>query len=238
MQDTFKMQNKVENKLLLKILFLLVFCATFSQVNAQTINRNYFRNSDQSEVLTTSKANENSSTENTNQTSSQTQNYVRPNAEKRFKRYANSVIGPFALIGTAFSAGISTVANEPEEWKKNGEGFARRFASNLGRSAIRETIIYGTDEVLKIDSRFYRSQKRDTGSKIKNALLSTVTARKPNGKRVLGVSRIVGTYTANVISAETWFPKRFDYKDGLRGGTASLGFNALFNLFREFVLKK
>lgn len=170
--------------------------------------------------------------------SAQTFVYTRPNAEKRFKRYVNSVVGPFTLLGNAIGAGFGTIANEPEEWGKKPEGFGRRFASNLGRSAIRNTTIYALDETLKLDSGFYRSQKRDPGSRVKNAVLSTFTARKTNGKRVVGVPRLVGTYTGSVIAAETWFPKRFDYKDGLRDGTVSLGFNTLVNLFREFVLKK
>lgn len=164
--------------------------------------------------------------------------YVRPSAEKRFKRYLNNTFGPFALAGNAISAGISTATNEPEEWGKKWEGFGRRFASDLGRSVIEETTTYGLDEALKLDSGFYRSQKRDAGSRIKNALLSTVTARKPNGKRTIGVPRIAGIYTGAIVAAEAWFPSRFDYKDGLRNGTISLGANAAFNLFREFVLKK
>lgn len=167
----------------------------------------------------------------------QTNSYVRPDAKTRFKRYADNTIGIGALIGSAFGAGIGTAANEPEEWKGNWNGFGRRFASNMGRGAIRETAVYGLDEVLKLDSHFYRSEKRNVGSRVKNALISTVTARKTNGERTIGVSRLVGTYSASVIAAEAWYPKRFDYKDGLKSGTISLGVNAAFNLFREFIWK-
>lgn len=168
---------------------------------------------------------------------SQTNSYVRPDAKKRFKNYVNNTLGISALASSAFGAGIGTAANEPEEWKGNWEGFGRRFASNMGRNAIKETAVYGLDEALKLDSGFYRSEKRDAGSRIKNALLSTVTARKTNGERTIGVPRLVGTYTAHIIAAETWYPKRYDYKDGLKSGTISLGINAAFNLFREFIWK-
>ena len=47
--------------------------------------------------------------------------YVRPDAEKRFKRYLNDTVGPFSWVGTAASAGIATASNEPEEWGKTGE---------------------------------------------------------------------------------------------------------------------
>ena len=168
----------------------------------------------------------------------QNQTYVRPNADKRFKKFVSDTFGPFALLGNGVGAGFSTLSNEPEEWGKNWEGFGRRFASNLGRNVIQNTAIYGLDEALKLDSGFYRSKKRDVGSRVANAFLSTVTARKPNGKRTVGVPRLVGTYTGSIIAAEAWFPARYDWKDGARSGTILLGVNAAFNLVKEFILKK
>lgn len=163
--------------------------------------------------------------------------YVRPDKKTRFNRYVNSMFGPVALARNAATAGFSTLRNSPEEWDKSVEGFGRRFASNLGKSVIKNTTIYALDESLKFDSRFHKSRKRDFGSRLTNALISPVTARNKNGKRVFGFPRVAGTYTSSIVAAETWFPKRFDYKDGLRNGTISLGTTALFNVFKEFVLK-
>lgn len=168
----------------------------------------------------------------------QNNTYVRPDSKTRFRRYVNSVVGPIALARTMVSAGFATWRNSPEEWGKNWEGFGRRFASSLGRSAIRNTTMYGLDEALKYDSQFYRSKKKGFGARFGNALISPVTARNQNGKRVIGVPRLVGTYTASIVAAETWYPDRYDYKDGLKNGTVSLGLNAAFNLFKEFIWKK
>lgn len=99
-------------------------------------------------------------------------------------------------------------------------------------------MIYGIDEAFKLDSHFYRSKKRDVGSRVANAFLSTVTARTTSGKRTIGVPRIIGTYTANVIAAEAWLPPRYNWKDGIKSGTISLGVNSLFNLVKEFAFKK
>lgn len=164
--------------------------------------------------------------------------YVRPTAEKRFKRYVNDTVGPFAWVGVAASAGFSTIRNEPDEWGKSAKGFGKRFASTFGKNVIRNTAIYGIDEALKIDSHFYRSTKRDFGSRAGNAIASTFTARTASGKRTVGVSRIVGTYAANVIAAEAWYPPRYNWKDGMKSGTISLGINSLFNLVKEFAFKK
>ena len=71
-----------------------------------------------------------------------------------------------------------------------------------------------------------------------NAVISPVTARDPEGKRVFGYPRIVGLYTANIISHETWYPSRFDWKDGVKTATVSMGVSVGYILIKEFILKK
>lgn len=178
-------------------------------------------------------------TSQTDQTLDQTpEPYVRPDGKKRFNRYVKSIFGPVSLAKDLASAGISTATNSPEEWGPHWQGFGRRFASNLGKSAIKNTTQYALDETFKLDSNFYRSRRRNIGARLKNAVISPFTARTKNGRRVFGFPRLVGTYSSNIIAAETWYPKRYDYKNGLRSGTISLGTNILFNLVKEFFFKK
>jgi hypothetical protein len=164
--------------------------------------------------------------------------YARPTAAERRKRYINSLVGPVTIGRQVFNAGVSTWQNSPEEWGTKWEGFGRRFASNVGRNAIRQTILYGLDSALDVDSHFYRSKKKDFGSRFRNAVISPVAARDRKGKRVVSVPRIAATYTSSIVAYEAWYPERYDWKDGVRSGTISLGFNAAFNLFKEFVWKK
>jgi hypothetical protein len=164
--------------------------------------------------------------------------YTRPDSKTRFNRYVKSIFGPVALGKTVVSAGYSTWRNSPEEWSPTWEGFGRRFASGVGKNAIKQTTIYTLGEAFKLDSGFYRSTRKDTGGRLGDALLSTFVARKPDGKKVFGFPRIAGTYASSVIAAEAWYPKRFTYKDGLKNGTISLGLNVAFNVFKEFFLKK
>lgn len=161
--------------------------------------------------------------------------YVRPSGKQRFKSYIKSMFGPVALATRVGKSGFYTWTNSPEEWGDTWEGFGRRFASSTGTSIIKNSTMYGLDEVLKVDSRFYRSKKRDIGSRVKNALLTTVTSRKPDGSRTVGIPKIAGTYAASIIAAEAWFPDRYSWKNGVRGGTFSLGFHAGWNLLKEFV---
>lgn len=149
-----------------------------------------------------------------------------------------SMFGPMALGKDVLSAGWSTWRNSPEEWGDHWEGFGRRFASSVGKGIIKGTIVYGLDESFKLDSHYYRSKNKSAGARIKNALISPVTARDRNGKRVLGFPRLVGGYTASIVAAETWYPARYNYKDGLKTATISLGLEAAFNLVKEFIWKK
>jgi hypothetical protein len=167
-----------------------------------------------------------------------TSGYVRPDPKTRFKRYGMSMFGPMALGKDVFSAGWSTWRNSPEEWGDHWEGFGRRFASSLGKGIIKSTVIYGLDESFKLDSHYYRSKDKSVGARVRNALISPVTARDKNGKRVFGFPRLIGGYTASIVAAETWYPARYNYKDGLKNGTISLGLEAAFNLVKEFIWKK
>lgn len=164
--------------------------------------------------------------------------YVRPDADKRFRNYVNDVVGPFALARYFATAGITTWRNTPKEWGYQWGGFGHRVASEFGKSAIKNTAMYGLDEALKVDSRFYRSKNRSVGARFRNALISPVTARKPNGKRVVGIPRIAGSVASTVIASEVWYPSRYDYKHGLKGGAITLGFDAVVNVIKEFVFKK
>jgi len=164
--------------------------------------------------------------------------YVRPDAATRRKRFVNSIVGPFALGKIVARAGISTWRNSPEEWGTKWEGFGRRVASNVGKNAIKQTTKFGLDEAFKLDSHFYRSTSKSVGARVRNALISPVTARNKDGKRVFGFPNLVGTYGSSIIAREAWYPDRYNWKDGVRSGTISLGFNAAFNLFKEFFWKK
>ena len=164
--------------------------------------------------------------------------YVPPDAATRRKRFINSLVGPFSLARTVATAGISTWRNSPEEWGPTWEGYGRRVASNFGKKAIKQTTKFGLDEALKVDSHYYRSKDKSVGARVGNALISPVTARNRAGKRVVGIPNLAGTYASGIIAREAWYPDRYDWKDGVRSGTISLGFSAAFNLFKEFVWKK
>jgi len=163
-----------------------------------------------------------------------TQPYRRPDAQTRQKRYLLSMFGPFAIGGDVLAAGLDTASNSPREWGPHWNGFGKRFASQLGKGVIHHSTQFALEESFKLDSYYYRSTKHDVSSRLRNAITSTFTARRPDGSKTVGFPRIVGSYTAGIVAAETWYPKRYGLKDGLKSGTLSLGTDILSNLFKEF----
>jgi hypothetical protein len=172
----------------------------------------------------------------TNQTTGK--DYVFPSSHERFKRYVNSTIGPFRLARTAAAAGIEQWRDSPEEWGQGAQGYGKRFASGLAQNAIHQTVEYGLDSAMGLDTGFQRSKKEGFGPRFKDALIQNVTSRTKSGDRVISVPRFAGVYTGAIVARETWYPDRYTYKDGLRSGTTTLVMGFGINLLREFVIRR
>ncbi len=166
---------------------------------------------------------------------SPTPDYVFPDNAERFRRYVRSTVGPFALLRTAASAGLQQWNDSPEEWEQGAKGYGKRFASGVGRNAIQQTVTYGLDELLDLDTGFQKSKRSGFFPRMKDALLYNVTSRTKSGKRVISAPRFVGVYSGAVVATESWYPERYSYKDGLRQGTGTLLTGFGINLVREFL---
>ena len=53
----------------------------------------------------------------------------------------------------------------------------------------------------------------------------------PSGLKGLAFAAL----TAAIVASETWYPKRYNYVDGLKSGSFSLGMNVAFNLVKEII---
>lgn len=171
----------------------------------------------------------------TNQTTAD--KYEFPTRQERFKRYLSSTAGPFALLRISAAAGINQWRDSPEEWGQGAEGYGKRFASGFGRNVVQQTVTYGLDSALGLDTGFQKSKREGFFPRFKDALVQNVTSRTRSGKRVISAPRLVGVYTGGVVAAESWYPARYTYKDGLRQGTNTLLTGFGINLLREFVFK-
>ena len=99
---------------------------------------------------------------------------------------------------------------------QGAKGYGRRFASGMGRNAIRQTVTYGLDSALGQDTGFKRSKREGFFPRLKDALAENVTSRTKSGNRGDLCTALVGIYTGSIVASETWYPERYSYKDGLR----------------------
>jgi hypothetical protein len=163
--------------------------------------------------------------------------FVFPTRRERFNRYLKSTVGPFSLARSAISAGIDQARDNPDEWEQGASGYAKRYASGFGQNAIQQTVTYGLDSALGLDTGFQRSKRKGFFPRLTDALVENLVSRTRTGKRVISVPRFAGAYAGGLISHEAWYPERYSYKDGLRSGTRSMVAGFALNLVREFVVQ-
>jgi hypothetical protein len=157
---------------------------------------------------------------------------------ERSRIYARSIFSPYTLIGPALGAGIGQAENEPPEWGQGGEGYARRFASGVGRHAIAETIRFGVAAADGEDPEYHRSTETGVWPRAKHVVVETFTSQTTSGNRIPAYSRFAGIYGAAFIS-NMWYPgSRATAGWALRRGSTALGASIGFHLFEEFVPRK
>jgi len=163
--------------------------------------------------------------------------YVFPTKRERFDRFVSSTVGPRSFVRTAIAAGIQQWRDTPEDWEQGMSGYGKRFASSFGSNAIQQSVTYGFDSALGLDTGFQKSKRKGFFPRAKDAMLQNITSRTKSGGRVISIPRIAGAYAGGVVPTVTWYPERYSYKDGLRNGTYSLLTGFGLNLVREFVIK-
>ena len=94
----------------------------------------------------------------------------------RARIYKQALIRPYTLLGPALGAGIGQWEDEPPEWGPASDGYARRFASGVGRSVIAETIRFGFAAADGEDPRYHRSQESGVWNRARHVIAETFTS--------------------------------------------------------------
>jgi len=154
---------------------------------------------------------------------------------RRFHLYLLSTVGPVPILAEAAGAGIGQWENSPKEWGQGWGAYGERFGSNLAYNGVRGTITYGTSIFFHEDNRYYASHKHGLWARTRYAVLSTVTARNPEGETTFSISSVTGIVGASAI-ASLWGPDSWKGAGNIsRNAGVSFGATAGFNLVREFL---
>jgi len=162
--------------------------------------------------------------------------YLPPTERQKLKNFAFDAFGPLALASAGFQAGVDQYDNSPPEWRQGMKGFARRFGSDFGVTAVTTTARYGLSETLREDSLYYRCECVDLLPRLRHATFSTFTARRGrDGHRVFSVPAVLAPYIGAATATYGWYPDRFGAKDAFRLGNYTLLANVGGNVAREFI---
>jgi hypothetical protein len=170
--------------------------------------------------------------------------YHRPSERDKLRNYAFDSFGPYAFLGSAFSAGIAqgdTSSNAqnagiPPDWGQGWNSYGARFGSDFGINLVTQTARYSLAEAFRQDTIFYRCACTGFLPRLKHALISTVTARKgDDGHRVFSLPALVAPYAGTEAAVLLWYPRRYEPMDGFRMGNYNLLAQVGLNLALEFI---
>jgi len=161
--------------------------------------------------------------------------YMPPTQRTMLNNYLFDAFGPYPAVGAGLTAGINQLSNAPPEWHQGFGGYARRFGSDFGITAIGTTTRYGLSEALREDSLYYRCDCSGVVPRFGHAVISTFVARRgQDGHRVFSIPALVAPYAGSMTAVYGWYPDRYGARDAFRLGNYNLLVNMGGNVALEF----
>jgi hypothetical protein len=155
--------------------------------------------------------------------------------KQAFEAYLLSTAGPVPILGEAAGAGIGQWMNTPSDYGQGWGAYGKRFGANMGYNATRQTIAYGTSLVFHEDGRYFASRAQGFWPRTRHALVSTFTARHPDGSDRFSVSSVAGVVGASSLSS-IWGPGSWKGTGNIAENAGiSFATTAGFNVVREFL---
>jgi hypothetical protein len=127
-------------------------------------------------------------------------------AKQRAQWAVSNTLGPQAIIGEAFSAGLGTWRDKPTEFGSHWDGFGKRASADLSEAAVSHTMEAGLGAIWGEDPRYFR----DAGAPFKNRLahvfVMTFVARNRDGNLMPAYARFIAIPSSSAL-ANTWRPE-------------------------------
>jgi hypothetical protein len=148
------------------------------------------------------------------------------------------VVQSFGLrgfVGAGFGAAIGQERDVPREWGEGWGAYSTRYAAALGTNLTRQSMAFGLESALHEDPRYFPSEERGFGARMKNVLLQTVVTRTDSGGESFAWARMGSAFAAGQF-VNVWQPRSTSTPGGgLTRGCIILGGDLAYNLFQEFV---
>ena len=164
------------------------------------------------------------------------QSRVGPDSADRLTAYGRNMVK--MSIGGLGYATWDQFTNNPRQWDHSWSGYGKRIESNVGATAIQDTVTEGIAYVMDRPVTYSRCKCTGTSNRVTWALKGTVTDQMPDGSAPIAVPRIVGGYVG-AYARTTWFPSNTGNSRATRtliDGTTTLAVSAVINLTYEFLV--
>jgi hypothetical protein len=152
-------------------------------------------------------------------------------------KFRYRVVGSFSLrglLGNVVGAAIGQAMNTPSEWGQGWGAYGERYASGLGGTLSRQTFAFTLESILHEDPRYFPSEEKTKGARIKNVLKSVVITRTDSGDDRFAYGRVISAFGAGQL-VNAWQPRSNGHvSDGIERAFIVLGVDAGFNLMQEF----
>jgi hypothetical protein len=154
--------------------------------------------------------------------------------DQMLHKYIWATLGWDGALNATLSAGVDQIRGSPSAWSADAAGYAKRWASDYGESAIGDTAKYAIARIFHQDPSFTRCECTGLPGRARHAVEGPFTARTRDGRRVFSTASLAGFLGGHVVSAATWYPAPLGTRDGLKHAGISLLSKMAVDAFKEF----
>ena len=162
--------------------------------------------------------------------------YTPATAEDRVELWARRSFALDNHISGVFKIAWKTwVTNDPAEWGKGLDGYARRYATREFEVIVANGVEAGVGAIWGEDPRYFRLDHGSLNARIRHAIISSYMTHRRDGSRGPAYARFIGMMSAKG-SSMIWYPD--ESKNWRRPTVSAIGIGLAgrigSNLFREF----
>ena len=144
-------------------------------------------------------------------------------------------LDPYTFVFVAVRAGYDQAIDDKSEYGQGAEGYGKRYGADFADGLTNSIFVTGVYPALfHDDPRYFRQGSGGFFSRTTYAVSRIMITRKDSGARAFNYSEILGNLSSGAIST-SYYPESERNAGGVfeRAGI-QLGFDAGFNLVREF----
>jgi len=156
-------------------------------------------------------------------------------AGEKFDYRVVQTFGFRGFVGAGFGAVIGQERDVPREWGEGWGAYATRYAAALGTNLTRQSLAFGLETALHEDPRYFPSEEKGFGKRMKNVLLQTVVARTDSGRETFAWARMGSAFAAGQLVNAWQPPSTGTPGGGVTRGCIILGGDLAYNFLQEFI---